>query len=266
MTDAPAPASAPALVGTGRPPLRLAITSLLRADGIVLLHNRVSGLAGILLPVVIVIATGLGAKRTATLGGSGLTIGLALTVGLITSSLLGYAVSMAQDRHAGILQRLRVTPAPTWMILTSRLIVQVIANLVMAVIVVTVGVVLHGLTPSAGQYALVLAVAMLGAAVFLAIGQAIVGLVNSAGAVNGISRVLFPLLLLLGLLGGTGLLGETFKTIADWSPVGALMTLFSDAMTAPAWSSQDAYSLLACLGYIVVFAFIGIRWFRWDPR
>jgi ABC-2 type transport system permease protein len=250
----------------GRPPWRLAASSLLRADGIVLLRNRVSGFVSLLLPIVIVVVTGLTAKKTARLGGPDLTIALALTVGLISASLLGYAVGVAQDRHAGVLQRLRVTPAPSWMIMASRLVVQVAANLVVSIIVVIVGVIVHGLTLNAAQYALVLVVAVLGAAVFLSIGQAIVGLVDSAGAVSAIGRVLFALLLLLGLLGGTGLLGDTLKTIADWSPVGALMTLFADALTTSAWNDQETYALLACAGYVVVFAFIGIRWFRWDPR
>jgi ABC-2 type transport system permease protein len=33
-----------------------------------------------------------------------------------------------------------------------------------------------------------------------------------------------------------------------------------------AWYSRDTLSLLACFGYIVVFAGIGIRWFQWDER
>jgi ABC-2 type transport system permease protein len=242
------------------------MTSLLRADSVVLLRNRASGIATILLPVIIVFATGIGAKKTARLGGPDLTIGLALTIGLITSSLLGYAVGLAQDRQAGVLQRLRVTPTPTWMVMGSRLIVQVIANLVVSLVVLTIGVILHGLPLNVGQYALVLAVAILGAATFLAIGQALVGLVNSAGAVNGLGRALFAILLLLGLLGGTGLLGDTLKTVADWSPVGALMTLFADALASSPWSNHDTFSLLACVGYIMVFTFIGIRWFRWDAR
>jgi len=73
-------------------------------------------------------------------------------------------------------------------------------------------------------------------------------------------------LILLGLLGGTGILGDTMKTIADWSPVGALMTLFSDVLNKSPWNVQDTYSLLACLGYILAFAFIGVRWFRWNTR
>ena len=129
-----------------------------------------------------------------------------------------------------------------------------------------VGAILHGLTLGPGQYALVLAVAVVGGAVFLAIGQALVGVVKSANAVSAVGRILFIILVLVGLLGGTGLLGDTMKAVAGWSPVGALMTLFSDVLNQSAWNSQDTYSLLACAGYIIVFAFIGIRWFRWDSR
>jgi ABC-2 type transport system permease protein len=63
--------------------------------------------------------------------------------------------------------------------MTSRLVVQVATNLIASIIVVIVGAIVHGLTLNVGQYVLVLAAAVLGAAVFLAIGQALVGLVQS---------------------------------------------------------------------------------------
>ena len=239
--------------------------SLLRADTAVLLRSRVSAVLSVVLPIVILVATTFG-KAGARLGGAGTIIGLALTLGLITSGLLGYSLTLAHDREVGVLQRLRVSPAPTWTIMTSRLSVQVAASLIASAVVVVIGAILHGLTLNAAQYALVLAIAVLGAAVFLAIGQALVALVQSTSAINAIGRILFIILVLLGLVGATGILGDTIKSIAGWSPVGALMTLFSDALNAPPWNDQDIYSLLACFGYIIVFTFVGIRWFRWDVR
>jgi ABC-2 type transport system permease protein len=250
---------------TARPPLGLAMSSLLRADFTVLLNGKTSVFLSTLLPIVVLVANTFG-KGQSRLGGSSLVIALALTLGLITSSLFGYTLALAHDREAGVLQRLRVTPAPTWMIMTSRLFVQVATNLIASVIVVIVGNIVYGLTLNVGQYLLVLAVAVLGAAVFLAIGQAVVGLVQSTSAINAIARLLMIVLILLGLLGGTGILGDTMKTIADWSPVGALMTLFSAVLNQSPWNGQDTYSLLSCAGYIIVFAFTGIRWFRWNTR
>ncbi|WP_223690491.1 ABC transporter permease [Leifsonia poae] len=246
-----------------RPPVGLALTSLLRADLTVLLRSRVSVVLSLLLPVVILVATSLGTSQ-GRLGDPAELIGLAITLGLVTSCLLGYSLTLAHDRAVGVLQRLRATPAPTWTVMTSRLVVQIAANLISSLIVVIVGVILHGLAPTVGQYALTLVVAALGAAVFLSIGQALVGLVRSVSAINAIGRILFILLVLVGILGSAGVLGDLVKSISGWTPIGALRTLFSDVLNQAAWSAQDSYALLACAGYIIVFAFIGIRWFRWE--
>jgi ABC-2 type transport system permease protein len=248
-----------------RPPLGLAATSLLRADMFVLLRSKFAVVLSILLPIVIVVVTSFG-KAQSRLGSAGVITGLALTLGLLTSCVLGYSLTLAHDRETGVLQRLRVTPAPTWMIMTSRLIVQVITNVVASVIVVIVASILHGLALDAGQYALVIGIAALGACVFLALGQALVGLVKSTGAINAIGRILFIILLLLGVLGATGVLGDTMQVVGEWSPVGALMTLFSHVLIPSASTGADAYAAFVCIGYVVVFAVIGIRWFRWDAR
>ncbi|MEN8583052.1 hypothetical protein ABFP37_10130 [Burkholderia sp. RS01] len=44
-----------------------------------------------------------------------------------------------------MLHRLRVAPAPTWMIMTSRLAVQVVTNLVASIVVLIVGAAVHHL-------------------------------------------------------------------------------------------------------------------------
>lgn len=260
MTEAPFPAAHAAATPAGR-----ALSALLRADAVVLLHNRVSMVLSIMLPLIILIATTLG-KNPSRLGSATLVIGLALTLGIAISCLLGYSLALAHDREAGVLQRLRVTPVATWTIMSSRLAVQLAVNLLASVVVIIVGAAIHGLSLGVGQYLLALAVAILGAALFLAMGQALVALVRSAGAISAIGRALFIVLLLLGLVGGTGVLGDTVQAIANWSPVGALMTLFSTVLGQTGWSGPDTGALLACAGYIVVFCWIGIRWFRWEGR
>ncbi|GAA1963552.1 hypothetical protein GCM10009776_27810 [Microbacterium deminutum] len=218
----------------------------------------------ILLPIVILVATTFG--NAPRLGGAAGIVALALTLGLLLSALLGYSLALAHDRDAGVLQRLRVSPAPTWTIMMSRLCVQLAAALVASAIVVVVGAILHGLTINAAQYGLVPAIAVLGAAVFLSIGQALVALVPSTNAVNAIGRILFTILVLLGLLGTTGILRDVMQSITAWSRVGALLTLLAGVLSATPWSDQQTYALLACAGYVLVFTFIGIRWFRWDSR
>jgi len=250
---------------TTAPPLQLVLTSLLRADFVVLLKNRRSLLLSIILPVFILLVTNSN-RGTDRFGGSVFIIGLAVAYGLVSTSILGYALTVARDREQGVFQRLRVTPAPKWTIMTSRLAIQVLANLLIALVVVIVGARIHHLSLSPGQYVLVLLVSILGGAVFLSIGQALVGLVESADSVNAAGRVLVIGLILLGTFGQSGTLGSTWESIARWSPVGAVMTLFAGVLDPSAWDTRDTLSLVACVGYIVVFAAIGIRWFQRDAR
>jgi ABC-2 type transport system permease protein len=245
--------------------------SLFRADFTVLLRSVRMIALNLALPIIVLIIFSLhsgqgNGSAAAGLTAGGFDIGLALTYGLMSSSLIGYSITVARDRDAGVFQRLRVTPAPTWAIMASRVLVQLVVNLIMTVIVIVLGAILFKTTFSFGQYLLVAGVALLGGIMFLAIGQAVVGLVRSATAVNAVGRVLYVILLLLGLLGSSGLLGDTVKSIADWTPVGAMINLFESALSLAAWGSDQTTAIIAIAIYIVVGAFIGIRWFRWDSR
>src|SRR5664279_2839049 len=107
-----------------RPPIGLIFGSLLRADFTVLVRSGRTLILNIVLPIFILFIT----NQHAANGSAGsvlvsalFSIGLALTYGLMASSLIGYSLSISRDREAGVFQRLRVTPAPTWAIMTSRL-------------------------------------------------------------------------------------------------------------------------------------------------
>ena len=80
-----------------RPPVGLAFRALLRADTIVLLRSTVATVLSLVLPIVILIATTLG-KAGSRLGSPAIIIGLALTLRLITSCLLGYSLTLAPYR------------------------------------------------------------------------------------------------------------------------------------------------------------------------
>jgi ABC-2 type transport system permease protein len=252
-------------VTTARPPIGLIFGSLFRADFTVLLKSSRTLLLNVAVPIFILIVTNLGHSKL-SFGNVGFEIGLALTYGLIASSLIGYSVTVARDRDGGVFQRLRVTPAPTWTIMTSRLLVQVIVNLAITVVVVVIGSIIHHVTFSVGQYLLMVAVSLVGGAVFLSIGQAVVALIRSATVVNAVGRLLYIVLILVGILGVSGLLGTTFQTLSQWSPVGAVIDLFTGVLDLTHWSGVDTNALIACAGYIAICSFVGIRWFRWDAH
>jgi len=237
---------------------------LLRADFLVLLKNRRALIISIIVPLYVLFITNRQSKST--LGSAAFLVVLAITIGLLASSITGYAVTVARDRERGVFQRLRATPAPTWTIMLSRLLVQVLANLVITVVVLVVGSRLHHLSLSSSEYVWTLLIATLGGAVFLSIGQALAGLIKSAATVTAVGSLLYVALLLTGLLGPSGALGSALQNISKWTPVGTIITIFQSALHQTAWDNHTWLCLLACFGYIVIFAAIGIKWFKWDTN
>ena len=235
---------------------------LLRADSTAQVRTPLSLVITFALPLILLVATGLG-KNSAALGGPEFRISLALTVGLVSIGTVGYSLAIARDRDTGVLQRLRVTPAPTWTIMVSRWMVQLGAVLVMAIVVLVVAALFVGVTLPPQDYLFTVLVALLGSAVFLSIGQAIVGLIASADTLNAAGRLLYVPLIGLSLFGDSDRLGTTVELVSRWSPGGCLETLLSAAMGASVWSGQSWGALFASFGYTVVFGVIGIRWFRW---
>lgn len=242
--------------------------SLLRADFTVLRRNARTVILNIALPIVILIITGLHANQKSAdgFGATAFDVGLAMTYGLLSSSLIGYSSTIARDREAGVFQRLRVTPAPTWTIMCSRIMVQLILDLIMTVIVLIIGGIIDGQTFPPAQWLLVSCVSVVGGAMFLAIAQALVGLVRSTTMVNALGRILYIIFLLIGVLGPNGLLGTTVKDVSAWTPAGAIINLYEGVLSLPQWNWLDTSGLIAMVIYIVGGGLAGIRWFRWDAR
>src|SRR6266487_5112149 len=116
------------------PALSEIFRALLEADFTVQLRNNRALLLSFALPLVLLY--GLFAnKRGIALGDPQYRLASALTLGMASIAILGYSMTVARDREKGVFQRLRVTPAPTWTIMTSRLLVQVAGMLAMALVV-----------------------------------------------------------------------------------------------------------------------------------
>jgi ABC-2 type transport system permease protein len=238
---------------------------LLQADLTVMMRNGRSLILSIFLPVLLLFVSSSN-KAITRFGGPTYIFAISITIGIVESSLLGYALTVARDRDGGIFQRLRVTPIPSWAIMVSRLLVQVLVNLMIAIVVLIAGSLIYHVNLSVVGSSLALLMAIVGGAVFLCIGQAIVGLLKTADTVNAAVRIVFIVLFLLGFLGISGLFGGTLQQVAKWSPVGTVMALLQNALSAAPWSLDTTYALLANLGYIIVFSFIGIKWFQWDSQ
>lgn len=250
---------------TNIPKTSTVFSTLLRSDFTVLWRNRRAVVLSIVMPVFILIMW----KGLIPLLGPTYTMANSLSYGLIATTLLGYANTLARDREKGIFQRLRVAPLPGWVIMMSRLMVQIMMIIIITTAIFIVGNNFDKITLSAEGYALTYFVAIVGAAVYLSVGQLIVGLIKNAETVNTTSRFVFVIFIMAGMFAtiySAQNKTSVVATITHWSPYGAVNTMISAGMTPDKWNMDATYALFATLGYIIVFAGIGIQKFKWDPK
>jgi len=225
-------------------------------------RNRRASILVVLVPTIILISwKGLVSK----LGGV-FVLGNCITVGLTAIGLMGYTNSVARDRDKGIFQRLRVAPTSNWTIMASRLTVQLIMILITSIVLFIVGYKFDGITISTGGYLGGLLISIVGGAVYLSLGQVIVGLIKNPETVNVTTRLVYFAFIMVGMFGETGFLGDKMAEVVKWTPYGTVRHIISAALAPSTWDKQSSMQLLVTVGYTIVFAFMGIKWFRWNTR
>jgi ABC-2 type transport system permease protein len=245
---------------TGIPSASTILSSLLRADLTTQWRNRKSFILILLVPVIILISW----KGLIDKYGSAFVLGNCITIGLIAIGLMGYSNSVARDRDKGIFQRLRVAPLSAWSIMMSRLTVQLLMILLMTTAVFMAGFYIDKISLSPGSYALGYIAALVGGAVYLALGQMIVGLIKNAETVHSTSRLVYFIFIMVGMFGETGILGSQMATIVHWSPYGTVKQILASSTSPSAWNMAATQAVIVTIGYAFVFAALGIKWFKWS--
>jgi ABC-2 type transport system permease protein len=244
------------------PSTRTALNSLLRADFTTQWRNRRSVMLVVLVPVVILISW----KGLVGRFGGTFVLSNCITIGLNAIGLMGYSNAIARDRDKGVFQRLRVAPVPSWSIMVSRLIVQLAMILIVTIAVFSAGYYFDKISLSPAGYVLGFVAAFVGGAVYLALGQMIVGLIKNPETVNAVTRLVYFLFIMIGMFGELGMLGHELGEIVRWSPYGSVKRLLSGSMRPENWTQETTVSLLITLGYTVVFTVLGIKWFKWNSK
>lgn len=244
------------------PKTSAALSSLLRADFTTQWRNRRSTVLILLVPIIILISW----KGIIDKLGPAFALSTCITLGLIAVGLMGYSNAVARDRDKGVFQRLRVTPVPSWSIMVSRLIVQLAM-----IILVTAGVFIAGfyfdkITLNPTGYILSFLTAIVGGALYLGLGQMIVGLVKNAETVNSTTRLVYFVFIMVGMFGELGVLGNQFKEAVHWSPYGTVKSILSASMEPSTWSGDTTMCLLITILYALLFSFLGIKKFKWSTN
>ena len=244
------------------PKTSTALSSLLIADFTTQWRNRRSTVLILLVPVIILISW----KGIIDKLGPAFALSTCITLGLIAVGLMGYSNAIARDRDKGVFQRLRVAPVPSWSIMLSRLIVQLIMILLVTTVVFLAGFYFDKITLNPSGYLLTFFTAIVGGALYLGLGQMIVGLLKNAETVNSTTRLVYFVFIMVGMFGELGVLGDKFKNAVHWSPYGTVKTILSASMQPSAWSSDTTMCLLVTIVYAIVFAMLGIKNFKWSTH
>jgi ABC-2 type transport system permease protein len=239
-----------------------AIASLLRADFTTQWRNRRAVILIVLVPVIILSSwKGLVDK----LGGP-FVLSNCITIGLTAIGLMGYANSIARDREKGVFQRLRVAPVSSWSIMCSRLTVQLAMILIVTIAVFVAGFYIDKIAINLSGYILATVAAIAGGALYLSIGQVIVGRIQNPETVNSTCRLVYFAFIMVGMFGELGMLGAEITKIVKWSPYGVVRRIVSSSLRPETWNMDDTTALLITFGYTIVFATLGIKWFKWSSK
>ena len=244
------------------PKTSAAFATLLRSDLKTQWRNRRSVVLILLIPVIILLSW----KGAIEHIGGAIALGTCITIGLTAIGLMGYSNSVARDREKGVFQRLRATPIPAWCIMTSRITVQLVLIAIVTLLVFFAGFYFDKSSLSPIGYILAFIAAIIGGAVYLGLGQMIVGLIKNPETVNSTTRLVYFAFIMIGMLGQFGIFGEQLKNIVIWSPYGTVQTLISVSLNPEQWNAQTTEALFVTIGYAFLFSSIGIKKFQWSYK
>lgn len=144
--------------------------------------------------------------------------------------------------------------------------------MLLTLVVFLVGYKFDGIVLSVSGYLLTCVVAFVGGAVYLGLGQLIVGSIKNPETVNATTRLVYFLFIMTGMfgdiakLGHMGQFGVYLDNFSHWSPYGCVKLMLSASMEPAKWGHDHNMAILLSIGYAVVFAAIGIKNFKWEAR
>ena len=245
---------------------RAQIAALLKVQTKLSLREPYGLGVGVGLPIVLLVVFGFISKAVpGNVGDTGLNvIDLYIPV-IMVISFIGIAISipstLVRDREIGWLRRVSTTPVHPSQLLGAQLVINFVFAVVAIVIAMVGGSVIFGAPLSVDIPFFILSVA-LGIAEIFSLGLVVVALVRTQSAAGIVGGVLFfGLLFLSGLWVQPDQVTGPLQYIMLYSPSGSvvralLYSVFGETPPVPI--------LIAVIGYTTVFAFVAVRYFRWE--
>jgi ABC-2 type transport system permease protein len=191
-----------------------------------------------------------------------------IALAIVSASFVGLAIGLVSVREAGVLKRVRGTPAPPWIVFAGRIGTAIVSATIVTVLLVAIGAIAFGVrVPTATLPGLVAALAV-GAFAFCALGIAYTRAIGSEDAAPAMTNaIVLPLYFISGVFVPVSELPAGLRHVADVLPVKPLvdaLTVVFDPRTNGAGIAGGDLAILAAWG--VVGLLIALRTFGWTPR
>jgi len=221
---------------------------------------------GIGLPAILLVVFGLISRQVpGNVGNSGLTVIDLYIPTIMVVSFIFIAISLpntlVRDREIGWLKRISTTPVHPSRLLGVQLILDLVLAAVAIVITIVGGAAIFGAQLTVDIPLFILSIALAIAEIF-SLGLVVVALAPTQTVATSIAGVLmFALLFLSGLWIQPVQVGGPLQVIMWYSPSGAAVR----AILSSVFNQAPPVTTLVTLAcYTLVFAFVAVRYFRWE--
>jgi len=187
-----------------------------------------------------------------------------IVMALMTSGIMATASGFVEEREKGVYRRLSLTPLKRNTILGGQLIQRYVVILVQTVLLLVVGALAFNIQVS-GDLLWVWLVVTVGALCFLSVGFLLTGLIKTARAANGISMVVFFMLMFLGgIYFPNDLMPDFLRVFSDALPSTNLNDVFRAVMITGLGVGEMWRELLIVGGWFIGSLVLAVRLFRWE--
>lgn len=186
--------------------------------------------------------------------------------GAANTAFSGLAITLVTRRELGILKRIRATPLPPAVYLTSVIVSIMIVYAIQVASLFALGHLLKSTPWPSNLLSLIPALA-LGAATFAALGLAITGFIRSVEGSSAVLNVIvLPMAFLTGAFGPTRHYPQVLRAIGAVLPLKYLLDLIKGIYLhgQQFWDKPVAVAML--VGWGLFGMAVALRTFRWEPR
>ncbi len=193
-------------------------------------------------------------------------LGSFLAYGIMAACFTVLAQTLVNRREMGLLKRLRLSPVPTWSMLSAIFLSTMVVALLQVGILMVVGALAFGDYLPVHLLAFIVAL-VVGMLSFTALGVGVSTLVPNPDAAGPMISIVFFLLLAFSGLYFPISPGSTLATVSSYFPVRHLITAILTSFNLPPGGSPwPWHDLLVMAIWGVAGVLIAVRRWEWSPR